>query len=197
MDLFYKQPMLIATHNPGKLVEIQHLLSQYKIDVISAADFNLTEPLETGKTFRENAIIKARSASKESGLPAIGDDSGLCIRALNGQPGIYSARWAGPQKDFNIAIKRVENELNGKTDHTATFVCGLAVVWKDDFEAYFEGRVDGKIQFPAVGKNGFGYDPIFCPCGSKKTFGQLKPHEKINIDHRFQAFRKLAKTLLE
>jgi len=191
------QKLVIASHNSGKISEIIALLSSFEINIVSAKDLHLTEPIENGKTFYENALIKAKTASKESGLIGLADDSGLCIHALNNRPGIFSARWAGPNKDFKIAIKKVQTKLQDETVYSAHFICGLSLFWPDGFSEYFEGRVDGNIQFPPIGNNGFGYDPIFCPDGSKMTFAQLSEKEKNQITHRAKAFKQLSKAYLK
>ena len=189
--------VVVASHNSGKVSEIMALLSPFKIKTISAKDLNLTEPIENGKTFYENSIIKSKSASEESGLIGLADDSGLCIHALNNEPGIFSARWAGPNKDFKIAIKKIRAKLKNETNYAAHFICGLSLFWPDGYSEYYEGRVDGNIQFPPLGNNGFGYDPIFCPNGYKITFAQLSEQEKNRITHRARAFEKLSNTYLK
>ena len=191
-----KKNLVIASHNQGKVSEINELFETYEINLIPVSNFKLKEPVENGISFRENALIKARAASKQTGYIAIGDDSGLCINALNGNPGIFSARWAGPKKDFELAINRVKTALKGKTDNAAQFICGLALVWPDGHEDYFEGNVEGIIKFPPKGKNGFGYDPIFYPNGYNKTFSEFSLIEKNKITHRTKAFLKLASKYL-
>ena len=188
-----EKQLVVASHNSGKVTEIESLLSNFGVGTIPATKLNLPEPEENGASFFENAKIKAISASRLSGLVSLADDSGLCINALNGRPGIHSARWAGPEKDFNIAMERVKIELENKADKSAYFVCGLALGWPDGYVDYFEGRIDGIIQFPPRGKTGFGYDPIFCPLGSKLTFAEIPHSKKIRINHRMIAFEKLVK----
>ena len=188
-----EKELVVASHNSGKVKEIESLLSSYGVSTIPAMKLNLPEPEENGASFYENAKIKAVSASSLSGLVSLADDSGLCINALDGQPGIHSARWAGPEKDFNIAIERVKMELENKSDKSAYFVCGLALGWPDGHIEYFEGRIDGIIQFPPRGKMGFGYDPIFCPLDSQLTFAEIPHSKKIQINHRMIAFEKLVK----
>ena len=186
-----KQNLVIASHNAGKIFEIKQFLKAQKIGSISASELNLKEPEENGRSFYANAMIKAKAAAKSSGLISLADDSGLCVHALGGKPGVFSARWAGPKKNFYYAMKRIETELSDKTDHTAHFVCGLALAWPDGYQEYFEGHVNGTIKFPPTGNLGFGYDPIFCPIGYNITFGQIEPDEKNTIAHRAKAFEKL------
>lgn len=181
--------LVVASHNPGKVREISDLLKPYGLSLISAADLNLPEPEETGTTFVENAVIKALACSRVSGLPAISDDSGLVIPALDDAPGIYSARWAGPGKDFKLAMKKVMDKLKGK-DQSAYFYCALAIAWPDGHVEIFEGRVDGALTWPMRGDKGFGYDPIFIPAGHDITFGEMEPVKKHAISHRANAFRK-------
>ena len=188
-----EKELVVASHNSGKVKEIASLLSSFGINTIPAMKLNLPEPEENGDSFYENAKIKAISASRLSGLVSLADDSGLCINALDGRPGIHSARWAGPEKDFNVAIERVKIELENKSDKSAYFVCGLALGWPDGHIDYFEGRIDGIIQFPPRGKMGFGYDPIFSPLSSKLTFAEIPHSKKIQINHRMIAFEKLVK----
>ncbi len=186
--------LVLASHNPGKAREISALLAPHNLKVISAASLGLREPEETGATFAENAILKALAAARASGLPALADDSGLTVAALGGRPGIQSARWAGPRRDFAIAMARVEEELNriGATDRRATFVSVLCLAWPDGRHETFEGRVDGTLVWPPRGSNGFGYDPIFVPEGARQTFGEMAPAAKLARDHRSRAFAKLA-----
>lgn len=184
--------LLIATHNPGKAREIADLLAPLNIVTVSAAALALPEPEETGATFTENAILKAQAAATASGMPALADDSGLSVAALDGAPGIYSARWAGPGKDFGKAMERVWTELKDKNDHSAAFICVLSLAWPDGRTESFEGKVEGTIIWPPRGANGFGYDPIFVPEGYDMTFGEMQPNEKEGISHRARAFKKLA-----
>ena len=183
--------LVIASHNPGKVREIGDLLRPYNVEVISAAAFNLDEPEETGTTFIANAELKARFVAEASGLPALSDDSGLAVKALGGDPGIVSARWAGPDKDFAVAMRRVEDELKGKTDRRAHFACALALCWPDGHCEIFEGVVHGHLVWPPRGALGFGYDPMFVAEGHEITFGEMDPEEKHRISHRADAFRKL------
>ncbi len=185
--------LVVASHNPGKVEEINALLSPYGVLPVGAAELGLPEPIEDGDSFVENALIKARAASRSTDLPCLADDSGLAVTALGGQPGIHSARWAGDDRDFGVAMARVQAELEGRDDRSAAFVCVLAVVWPDGSEAVFEGRVSGQLTWPPRGDNGFGYDPIFVPDGRNDglTFGELDPEVKHGISHRADAFRKL------
>ena len=206
--------LVIASHNEGKVREIRGLLGPYGIEPVSAAELDLPEPDEIGTTFIDNADLKARAASDLSGLPALADDSGLCVEALGDRPGIFSARWAiadaqvdpaaGPgevsgDRDFNLAMKRVQDELEAlgpEAGRNAHFVCALAVCWPDGHSEWFEGRVDGTIAWPPQGSNGFGYDPIFVPNGGDRTFGEIDPDEKHAMSHRADALRKLVAALL-
>lgn len=188
--------LVIATHNPGKLAEMEDLLRPYGVKVVSAGALGLPEPEETGATFEANAALKARAAAMASGLPSLADDSGLVVPALDGAPGIYSARWAGEAKDFGPAMTRVERELGGKTDHRAYFVAVLALAWPDGHIEMFRGEVHGNVVFPPRGTRGFGYDPIFLPTGKTETFGELAPEARMQISHRSVAFRQLVAACL-
>jgi XTP/dITP diphosphohydrolase len=185
--------LVIASHNPGKVREIHDLLRPLGIVARGAAELGLIEPEETEATFAGNAALKARAAADVSGLPALADDSGLAVAALDGAPGIYSARWAGPAKDFAFAMARVENELKAKRakDLAAKFVCALALAEPDGGCEIFEGEVHGHLVFPGRGTHGFGYDPIFVAGGMDKTFGELDPSVKHGMSHRARAFAKL------
>jgi XTP/dITP diphosphohydrolase len=186
--------LVVASHNPGKLREIKDLLSPYGLAATGAAELNLPEPEETGSTFAENAALKARAAAIASGLPALSDDSGLAVAALGGAPGIYSARWAGPEKDFFAAMGRVRRELEERNadDYSAKFVCALAFADPNGASEIFEGEVHGHLEFPPRGDKGFGYDPIFVPEGFRQTFGEIDPAQKHAISHRARAFAKFA-----
>src|SRR6202012_3705786 len=181
------------SHNPGKVREIKALLGPHGIEPLGAGDLHLPEPEETGATFIANAELKARAAADRSGHPALADDSGLWVNALNGDPGIYSARWAGPSKDFRVAMARIEKELREKnaTDFSAKFVCALSVAMPHGEMKSFEGEVHGTLSFPPRGTQGFGYDPIFIPEGWDQTFGEIDPQVKNDMSHRAQAFEKL------
>jgi len=183
--------LVIATHNPGKVREIAALLAPHGAEAVSAADLGLPEPEETGSTFVENARIKAHAAAQASGLPALADDSGLAVAALGGDPGIHSARWAGPDKDFGLAMRKVEEALGDTEDRRAQFVCALTLAWPDGHDETFEGRVAGHLVWPPRGDRGFGYDPVFVADGGTVTFGEMEPDDKHAISHRADAFRKL------
>jgi XTP/dITP diphosphohydrolase len=184
--------LVIASHNPGKAREIAALLAPYGITIRSAAEFGLPEPEETGETFAANAAIKAQAAATRSGLVALADDSGLSVTALDGAPGILSARWAGPERDFALAMARVHDALGEAADRSAAFICCLCLAWPVGEEHCFEGRCEGTIVWPPRGERGFGYDPIFQPLGHTRTFGEMPPAEKDTISHRAHAFEKLA-----
>jgi XTP/dITP diphosphohydrolase len=206
--------LVIASHNQGKVREIRDLLGPYGIEAVSAAELELPEPDEIGTTFIDNADLKARAAADLSGLPALADDSGLCVEALGDRPGIFSARWAlgdssvaaeaGPgeisgDRDFNRAMRRVQDELEARgpeASRNAHFICALAVCWPDGHSEWFEGRVDGTLAWPPRGSHGFGYDPIFVPTGRELTFGEMDPAEKHAMSHRADAFAKLVAALL-
>jgi XTP/dITP diphosphohydrolase len=188
------QKLILATHNKGKLREIAELLAPYQIDVTSAGDLGLPVPEETGTTFAENALIKAHEAAKASGLPALSDDSGLCVDALGGAPGVYSADWAEPGRDFTKAMQRVWGELvscGKQIDARAHFTCVLALALPDGHSEIFEGRVHGVLVWPPRGDQGFGYDSMFVPDGYDITFGEMDPAAKHAISHRARAFEKL------
>lgn len=191
--------LVIASHNQGKIIEIRKLLEPLNITVIGAGELNLEEPEETGKTFIENAVLKASLAAKASNLPALSDDSGLAVKALGGAPGIYSARWAGPEKDFNIAMERVADALllSGSMDRSCQFICALSLAWPDGHCENFQGSVSGTVTWPAQGNAGFGYDPIFTPVGREQTFGEMDQEEKHAISHRADAFNQLWVSCLE
>ncbi len=185
--------LLIASHNPGKVREIQDLLAPYGITVVSAAELNLPEPVEDGSSFAENAAIKAESCARLANLPALSDDSGLEVAALDGAPGIYSARWAGPEKDFSQAMAKIEEALQAKGASTpeqrrANFTCALALATPEGETRIFEGKVFGTLVWPPRGSHGFGYDPIFQPDGYDITFGEMAPEDKHRISHRARAF---------
>lgn len=187
--------LVIASHNAGKVREIAELLSPFSLEVISAGELGLPEPAETGTTFAANAEIKALAAAIGSGQPSLADDSGLAVAALDGEPGIYSARWAGPDKDFGLAMRQVQERLDGNPDRRAAFVCALALAWPDGEVEVFEGRVEGEVVWPPRGEQGFGYDPIFVPAGDSRTFGEMAPAEKHAISHRARAFAQLVARL--
>ena len=200
--------LVIATRNPGKLKEMRELLMPYGIEAVSAGELGLAEPAESGTSFKENARIKASAAATAAGLPAFADDSGLTVDALDGDPGIYSARWAGPEKDFRRAMQTVEDKLRerGAREHSqrnAHFVSALCLAWPDGHVDEFEGTVDGTLVWPPRGERGFGYDPMFLPSGHTRTFGEMTNVEKHGLpprgkglSHRARAFLKLAEACL-
>jgi len=185
--------LVVASHNPGKVREIKALLGPHGIEAISAGSLGLPEPEETGASFAANAQIKAQASAKASRHAALADDSGLCVDALEGAPGIYSARWAGPAKDFRIAMTRLQDELRhkGLTTSAAKFVCALCVALPDGEFQTFEGEVHGHLTFPPRGDHGFGYDPIFIANGMEQTFAEIDPGKKHALSHRARAFEKL------
>ncbi len=199
LTLPLKTRLVAATHNPGKARELAALLDGL-FEVVSAGELGLAEPEEPETTFMGNAMIKARAAADASGLIALADDSGLCVAALDGQPGVHSARWAGPDKDFGHAMGLVEKRLDergalGGGELSAWFVCSLAVAWPKGSIVVVEGRVDGTLTFPGRGARGFGYDPIFIPTGGAQTFGEMDPAAKDAISHRTRAFEALKAAL--
>ena len=189
--------LVVASHNKGKVREIEELLVPHGLAVAGAGALGITEPEETGTSFAENAKLKAEAAMEASGLPALADDSGLCVAALDGAPGIYSARWAGEAKDFRLAMRRVEDEMNksGNPDKRAYFVCALALAAPGATTEVFEGRVHGALTFPPRGDKGFGDDPIFVPEGHRFTFGEMDAAAKHAISHRARAFEKFARAV--
>ncbi|MBW5435652.1 RdgB/HAM1 family non-canonical purine NTP pyrophosphatase [Bradyrhizobium canariense] len=201
--------LVIATHNPGKLAEMKELLAPYGIEAVSAGELDLPEPEETGNDFRSNAAIKAIAAAQATKLPSFADDSGIVVDALDGAPGIYSARWAGPNKDFAAAMAQIERLLQERGATTpakrkAHFVSALCVAWPDDHLEEVEARVDGTLVWPPRGTAGFGYDPMFLPDGHSRTFGEMESIEKhglpplgLGLSHRARAFVKLAEICLE
>jgi len=189
--------LVLATHNPAKVREIGDLLKPLHIEVLPAVDLGLPEPDETGTTFAENAVLKALLAAQASSLPALADDSGLSVNGLNGNPGIFSARWAGPDKDFDLAMKKIHDALGANLDRSAAFVCTLALACPDGDCEIFEGRIEGTLVWPPRGTGGFGYDPMFQPMGETRTFGEMSPAEKKAVSHRAQAFSLLVDGLLQ
>lgn len=200
---------VVATHNKGKLREIEELVAPFGLHAVSASSLGLPEPEEDGSTFIANALIKARAAANAAQLPALADDSGICVAALDGAPGIYSARWAGPQKDFTYAMEQVEAGLKDRhcvtpEQRRAWFISALALVWPDGHEEIVEGRVDGTLVWPPRGQAGFGYDPMFLPDGETRTFGEMTSEEKHGLpplgkglSHRARAFIELAERCLK
>jgi len=194
--LFTEDKLVIASHNPGKVREIAELLSPYGTHVINAGDLKLPEPIEDGETFIDNAKIKAFAAAESSGLVSLAVDSGLCVDLLGGAPGIFSARWAGPDKDFTLAMDKIKEATADFETVKAHFTCALAICWPSSLPSgggmeTFEGYVHGKLDWPARGDNGFGYDPIFIPNKYNITFGEMHPSEKNSITHRAHAFTQL------
>lgn len=192
--------LVIASHNHGKVREIRALLAPFGIEPVSAGELELPEPEETGTSFAENALIKARASAEGSGIVALADDSGLCVAALDGAPGVYTADWAETPngRDWDLAMGKVEAELaqlGEDVDRSAAFVCTLALAWPDGETALFEGRVEGSLTWPPRGQMGFGYDPVFVPAGHDLSFAELDPAQKHAISHRADAFAKLVATV--
>jgi len=193
---FEGQKLVVASHNEGKVREIRELLAPFGVETISAGEIGLDEPIEDGTSFKANAEIKSLAAARSAQMPALADDSGLAVSALNGAPGIFSARWAGPKKDFSMAMIRVEEELADKGADTADaraahFVCALSLAWPDGHVETFEGKVHGAMTWPPRGNKGFGYDPTFVPNGFDVSFAEMEPAEKHAMSHRAEAFRLL------
>lgn len=188
---FTEGKLVIASHNDGKVREIGELLAPYGVAVASAGELELPEPEETGETFIENALIKARASAEGAGVPALSDDSGLSVDVLGGAPGIHSARWAGPDKNFHEAMQKVMEATADFETAKAHFVCALALCWPDGHTETFEGYVYGSLTWPPRGEKGFGYDPIFVPDGDTRTFAEMNPAEKHAMSHRADAFRQL------
>jgi XTP/dITP diphosphohydrolase len=194
---FTEPRLVLAGHNPGKLAELEVLLAPHGVRVTSSRELSLAEPVEDGLTFADNAGRKAHAAAQASGLPALADDSGLAVRALGGAPGVHSARWAGPERDFAKAMARVRDELAGRfggferADRRAAFVAALCLAWPDGHEELAEGRVEGMLVDPPRGSGGFGYDPMFAPEGVGRTFGEMTLAEKQRQSHRARALRRL------
>ena len=203
MSRFPGDRLVVATHNPGKLAELQELLAPFGVALVSAAELGLDEPEETGATFALNARIKADAAMRAAGLPALADDSGLEVRALGGRPGVRSARWAGPGRDFGHAMRRIHDELGrlpggfAAADRSAAFVAALCLAFPDGRRIEVEGRCEGLVVWPARGTGGFGYDPIFQPDGLSRTFAELEPEEKHAIGHRGRALRALVRACFQ
>jgi len=189
--------LVIASHNRGKVREIALLLAPYGVEAVAAGELGLAEPEETGDSFAANAALKARAASTASGLPALADDSGLVVPALDDAPGIYSARWAEPGRDFALAMRKIEEALAGKPDRRAQFVAALALAWPDGHVETCQGEVLGRLVWPPRGDKGFGYDPMFLPHGRSLTFGEMAPADKHRISHRAMAFAKLIEACLD
>jgi XTP/dITP diphosphohydrolase len=192
------QRLVVASHNPGKVREIAELIAPWKLQAVSVGELGLPEPDETEPTFIGNALLKARAAAHGAQLPALADDSGLCVEALDGAPGIFSARWAGPTRDFSLAMEEVNRRMqaSGRSSRAAWFICALAIAWPDGVEASFEGRIDGTLVWPPRGTRGFGYDPMFVPEGHSLTFGEMEPAAKHAMSHRAHAFSQFVEACL-
>lgn len=188
--------LVLASHNPGKLREIEDLVRPFGIDVVSAGRLGLPEPEENAPDFVGNARIKALAAATASGLPALSDDSGFCVAALNGAPGVHSARWAGAAKDFAAAMRQVHELMGATDDQRAWFVAALCLAWPDGHTGTFVGRVDGVVAWPPRGEHGFGYDPMFVPGGETRTFSEIEPEQKHAVSHRARAFAQLVSACL-
>ena len=188
---FSGEKLVIASHNMGKVREIGELLAPFGVETICAGELNLPEPVEDGDSFIANAEIKALASATTSGLPALADDSGLEVNALGGEPGIYSARWAGPKKDFAVAMAEVNRQLGDTNNRSANFTCALTLAWPDGHVESFEGKVFGDLTWPMRGDKGFGYDPVFVPNGHQKTFAEMEPAAKHAMSHRADAFKQL------
>lgn len=199
--LFTEPKLLIASGNQGKIKEIRELLGDYPVEILSTSEFDVLEPEETGKTFIDNAVLKASYYGQKTGLPALADDSGLAVEVLGGAPGIYSARWAGKDRDFSVAFNRLQEEIKaakvGDVPIKAHFVCALALWWPDGHVEKVEGYVHGTLHLPPRGANGFGYDPIFIVDGQTQTFAEMLPAQKHAISHRADAFKKLVEACFE
>jgi XTP/dITP diphosphohydrolase len=190
---FTEKKLVIASHNKGKIVEITDLLAPFGIEVVSAGDLGLPEPEETENSFIGNAQLKALAAARAANLPALADDSGMAVWALEGAPGIYSARWAGPDRDFDLAMQKVQTAMGNDPDRRADFICALSLAWPDGHVENFEGRIEGDLVWPKRGKNGFGYDPMFLPRGFDQTFGEMPAAKKHDMSHRAKAFDMLVR----
>lgn len=189
--------LVVATHNKGKLAEMADLLRPYGLDCVSAGSLGVAEPDETGTTFEANAALKARHTATATRLPALADDSGICVTALDGDPGVFTANWAGPRRDFARAMRMVEAALDGAKDRTAKFVSVLALAWPDGDVELFRGEVEGTLVWPPRGTRGFGYDPVFVPAGHSVTFGEMDPALKHTMSHRAVAFAKFKAACLD
>ena len=191
------QKLVLASHNPGKLREIEALLHPLGITVVSAGALGLPEPVEDAPDFAGNARIKALAAMTATGLPALSDDSGFCVAALDGAPGVHSARWAGPTKDFTAAMSLVKQRMGANPDPRAWFVAALCLAWPDSHTETFLGRIDGEVVWPPRGSKGFGYDPMFVPSGFQRSFGEMQLDEKHAISHRARAFAQMLKSCFD
>ena len=193
--LFNDKKIIIASHNKGKIKEIKVLLKPLKVEVLSANDFNLKEPIEDGLSFEKNAFIKSSYVCKKTGIPSLSDDSGICFSDLDNEPGIYSARWAGEEKNFNLAMSKINNSIKKveTPNYDCFFVCALSLSWPNGDNVTVSGKINGKFSWPPKGDFGFGYDPIFKPLGYDETFAEMNPQFKHSISHRALAFKKLIK----
>lgn len=194
---FEEPKLVLATHNPGKVGELVELLAPWGVEVVSADALGLAEPEETGETFVDNALLKARAAMEATGLPALADDSGLAVSGLGGRPGVHTADWAGTPRDFTRAMRRVQQELGENPDRSAAFMSTLALIWPDGHHEIFEGKVEGELVWPPRGEIGWGYDPMFAPEGSPRTYGEMSAEEKHSTSHRARALRKLVAACFE
>jgi XTP/dITP diphosphohydrolase len=194
---FEEPKLVLATHNPGKVGELVELLAPWGVEVVSAGALGLAEPEETGETFVDNALLKARAAMQATGLPALADDSGLAVSGLGGRPGVHTADWAGTPRDFTRAMRRVQQELGENPDRSAAFMSTLALIWPDGHHEIFEGKVEGELVWPPRGEIGWGYDPMFAPEGSPRTYGEMSAEEKHSTSHRARALRKLVAACFE
>jgi XTP/dITP diphosphohydrolase len=194
---FTEPKLVLATHNPGKVGELVELLAPWGVEVVSAGALGLPEPEETGETFVENALLKARAACAATELPALADDSGLAVAGLGGRPGVHTADWAGSPRDFGKAMRRVQDELGSNPDRRAAFHSTLALVWPDGHEEVFEGKVEGTLVWPPRGDIGWGYDPMFAPEGGTRTYGEMPAEEKHATSHRARALARLVAACFE
>ena len=191
MREFINKKIVIASNNDGKVLELEKILKNFNVQILSNKSFNISEPIEDGNSFKENAYIKAFNTASKTKLVSLSDDSGICFKALNDRPGIYSARYAGKKKDFALAMSKLNEELKFKDDKSCKFVCALCLCWPDGYNITVQGEIYGKFSWPPIGVHGFGYDPIFYYPRLKKTFGELDPSLKHRISHRNIAFKKL------
>ena len=191
MREFIDEKLVIASNNDGKILELKEILKVFHVKIFSNKNFNISEPIEDGNSFKENAYIKASNTASKTQLVSLSDDSGISFKALDGRPGIHSARYAGKKKDFALAMKKLNEELKFKNDKSCKFTCALSLCWPDGYNITVQGEIYGQFSWPPVGENGFGYDPIFYYPKLKKTFGELDPLTKHNISHRNLAFKKL------
>ena len=199
---FDQKKIVLATHNTGKKVEIKNLFDNINLEILSSLDLNLPVPIENGISFEENALLKATETVSKTGLPSLSDDSGICINALNGDPGVYSADWSGPERNFSIAFEKIKSLMKSKFDFSASMMCTLCLAWPDGYYEMVSGEMEGEIVFPARGEKGFGYDPIFVPkfqpfSNSKLTYGEIEPEFKNKNSARNFAFIKLLKRCFE